>query len=118
MVCVSADTAPNCCSSSARVSAISSSGTAWPSLNRSGRRISKRRNVLLIGSRTVDDERDAFDRQVGQGGFGNDHLPTRPTLEGEAAGQVTESPSLRAGISEADANHVLILRRTATCGKH
>src|SRR4051812_9978188 len=36
---------PNCCLRSNSVSPISSSGTGWPSLNRSGRRISNRRNV-------------------------------------------------------------------------
>jgi hypothetical protein len=40
IVCVSVDTAPNCCSKSSRVSAARSSGTGWPSLNRSGSRIS------------------------------------------------------------------------------
>jgi hypothetical protein len=42
---------------SSRVSATISSGTGWSSLNRSGSNTSIRRSVLLIGRRSLDEER-------------------------------------------------------------
>src|SRR5437762_460401 len=94
MACVSDDTAPKRCSSSSNVSPISSFGIGWPSLNRSGRRISNRRNVPLISRRPLYRKRNPLDRQEWQRRFGDEHLTRRPALERKTARQKAQGLQL------------------------
>src|SRR6266853_1646916 len=91
MTCVSDDTAPKRLFSSRIVSPINRSGTGCPSLNRSGRRISKRRNLFGIGCRSFDDKRDSFTRQAAERGLRNEHPPVVPRLERKSAGEPAEA---------------------------
>src|SRR5439155_14810437 len=109
MICVSDETAPNCFSNSSNVSVTSASGTGCPSLNRRGRRISNRRDELLIRGRPLNDERDAFMGQERQGGFRHDHLTRGPALERESAGQEAQGTTLGGIICKTNANHGCIV---------
>src|SRR5271157_6618084 len=78
-------------------------GTPWPSpWNHGGRRISWRRSKLLISRRSLDGKSDAFDRQIRQGGFRYQHLPGRPTLEGETACKTPQGFTFGVETREAD----------------
>src|SRR5262245_28989040 len=105
MTWLSEDTAPKCCSSSISVSAIKESGTAWPSLNRNGRRSSYLRSVLLIRGRSFDVEWDALQGQGRERLRRDDHFPGGETLEREATGQVAQGPVLRRCVRKANADH-------------
>src|SRR3954464_3040201 len=98
--------APNRSRNSSTVSPTNSSGTADPSLNRRGSRISNRRSVLLIGSWTHDRKGNALRREGGQGTRGHGGFAAGPGFEGEAAGQVTQGAALGRGVGEANADHV------------
>src|SRR5579871_6112120 len=114
MIWVSEETAPKRSSNSSSVSAISSSGTSWPSLNLRGRRISNRRNEALIGGLSLDSERNVLRRQISESGFRYDHFSACPTLEGETASQESHGATLRFGVGKANDDHDSILQYTRT----
>src|SRR4029079_14782888 len=60
---------------------------------------------LFIGGRPLDGERNPFDGQERKGGLRHKHLPTRPTLEGEATGEAAQGSPLGRDVGEANANH-------------
>jgi hypothetical protein len=74
-------------------------------LRRSGSSTSKRRTILLIGSRPLNGEGDTLDREEWQGILRHEHLPARPTFEGKSPGQAAQGSSLRLGAREADEDH-------------
>src|SRR5437016_14329752 len=106
IVCVSEETAPNCCRSSRIVSANKSSGTGLPSLNRCGRRISYRRCKLFIGGRSFDGERNSCECERCQCLLRHKRLARRPGLEGESAGQETQRLPFGARIGKSNNNHI------------
>lgn len=83
------------------VSAMASSGTGLPSLRRNGSKTSKRRTVLLVGGGAINGKCDAIDSQERERSLGNQHLPARPTLEREVAGETAQSSTFR----KTDENH-------------
>src|SRR5262249_50753474 len=60
---------------------------------------------LLLYGRPHDRERDTLQGEGGQGGGRNEGFAVGPTLEGDAAGQIAQGPSLRRGSGEANADH-------------
>lgn len=113
MTWLSQETAPNRNSNSETVSMITSSGIALPSLNRRGRRISKRRYETVIGGRAMDSEFDSFSCQMSEGRFGHNHFARGPTLARKPANKIANCSLLRFGIWKSNENHNDILRRKA-----
>src|SRR5262245_22336319 len=100
---------PNCFSNSSSTLTISSSGTGLPSLNSSGRRISNRRNSVLIGGRSLDGELDSLVRQMRQRFFRDHHLAVGPTFEGKSATEIAQSAAFGSVVSEGDDDHVCMV---------
>src|SRR5262245_49008433 len=109
MICVSDDTAPKRCRKSSSVSPSNESGTGWPSLNRSGRRNSYLRSVVLIRRRPLRVERNAFEGQRGKRLGRDESFAAGETFEGEAAGQVAQRAALGRTVGQGDDDHVRII---------
>lgn len=84
---------------------MSSSGIGCPSLNRRGKRISNRRNVLLVFGWALDGERDALRRQKRQGGLRDEQFAGGPSLERKAPRQKAQGSALGFSIRETHQNH-------------
>src|SRR5271157_894224 len=79
-----------------------SSGTGWPSLYRSGSRISWRRSDLLIRRGALDLESYVLGSQEAQRPLRDEHLARRPALEGKSTGEAAQCPFLGVQVGEAD----------------
>src|SRR5260370_37585346 len=115
IICVSEETDLNFCRIARSASAISSSGTGWPSLYRWGSRISNRRCELLIGCRPLDKERDSLHRQGRQGLLGHHRFSRGPAFKRKTTAQETQGPAFRGSVRKVNDNHAIIV--TIRCGK-
>src|ERR1041385_2242281 len=88
---VSHEVAPKRSRKSRNTSAPKASGTGWPSLNRSGRKTSKRRNLVIRGG-TLNGEADAFSCEEGKRLIGHNRVTVRPTLERKPTDEVPQAP--------------------------
>src|SRR5271157_6286321 len=86
-----------------------SSGTGWPSLYRSGSRISWRRSDLLIRRGALDLESYVLGSQEAQRPLRDEHLARRPALEGKSTGEAAQCPFLGVQVGEADPDHEISL---------
>ena len=105
LVCVSHETAPNRSRSSSSVSAINSSGTGRPSLNRRGRRISNRRKTLLIGGAPLNRECHTFPGQSRKRRFRHQRVSVRVGLERKTTCEKTKRLAFGFGVGKTNFDH-------------
>src|ERR1700682_3354938 len=105
MACLKKLAAPNWLPISLAASPSNSSGISRPSLNRTGKSTSKRRDLLLIGCLPPDGEDDVLVGQSGEGGFGHDMFAGFEYLAGKSPKEETEGSFLRVFFRKSDDHH-------------
>src|SRR5688572_23712843 len=106
MIWDSEETAPKRFRISIIVSAISSSGTGRPSLNRSGSRISYRRCIMLVSRRPLYPEGNPLARKVWQRAIGYHQITARPRLERKTSGEPPKRAAFSFGIVKTYDDHL------------